>query len=130
MVGAGSDLAWLAPVCGVALVVCLVLDRDLGAIRLGPEVASALGTRGGRVSAVSLLVAVVLASVATAAAGPIGFVAFVAPQAAMRLFRTAGPPPLAAGLTGAALLVAADLVGQRLPTPLPVGVVTAVLGAP
>lgn len=128
-VGAG-DLAWLAPVCGLGLLVALVLTRDLGAIRLGPEVSSALGTSTARVSAVSLFVAVVLASVATAAAGPIGFVAFVAPQAAMRLFRTAGPPPLAAGLTGAALLVAADLVGQRLPTPLPVGVVTAVIGAP
>ena len=48
----------------------------------------------------------------------------------MRLFGTAGPPPLAGGLLGAVLLLGADLVAQRLPVALPVGIVTAVVGAP
>ncbi|WP_313408572.1 iron chelate uptake ABC transporter family permease subunit, partial [Aeromicrobium sp.] len=91
---------------------------------------TSLGVRAGRTERAALCVAVVVASVVTAVAGPIGFVAFVAPQAALRLFRTAGPTPFAAGLVGAAMLVLSDLVAQHLLFPLPVGVVTSVVGAP
>ncbi|WP_211221019.1 FecCD family ABC transporter permease [Nocardioides insulae] len=125
-----DDLAWLLPVVLVGLAASLVLSRDVAALRLGWDIAGSLGTPPGRTEGLALAVAVVLAATTTALAGPIGFVAFVAPQAAMRLFRTAGPPPLAGGLVGAVLLLAADMVAQRLPVPLPVGVVTAVVGAP
>lgn len=56
--------------------------------------------------------------------------AFVAPQVALRLFGTAGPPPLASGLFGAVLLIGSDLVAERLPVSLPVGIVTTIVGAP
>ncbi|KHL13195.1 iron complex transport system permease protein [Mumia flava] len=125
-----DDLAVLLPVIGLALGAVLILSRDVGALRLGRDVAGALGTPPIRTEALALLVAVGLAAVTTAYVGPISFVAFVAPQAAMRLFGTAGPPPIAGGLLGAALLLAADLVSANLPTPLPVGIVTAVVGAP
>lgn len=79
----------------------------------------------------TLLTAVVLASVATASAGPVAFVALVAPQLALRLLRTAGPPLAGSALVGALLLVASDLVARNvLPVELPVGVVTAALGGP
>jgi iron complex transport system permease protein len=125
-----SDLALLGPVVLLGAVACTVLAQDLAALRLGREVAPTLGTPAGRTEAVSLLVAVVLVSAAAAVAGPVAFVAFVAPQAAMRLFGTAGPPALAGGLLGAVLLLGADLVAQRLPVELPVGVLTAIIGAP
>jgi iron complex transport system permease protein len=67
-----------------------------------------------------------------ASGGPIRFVALVSPQIARRLIgeRSLGLLPSAA--CGALLLTASDLVGRRVfaPTELPVGVITAVLGAP
>lgn len=129
--GIGPDeVRVLAPVAVVGLLVCVVLTRDLAALRLGEEIAPSLGTSPGRANAAALLVAVVLTSAATALAGPVGFVAFVAPQAAMRLFRTAGPPPVAGGIFGASLVLAADLLALQLPVDLPVGVITSIIGAP
>jgi iron complex transport system permease protein len=125
-----GDLRILLPAAAVGLVAALLLHRDLGALRLGGDIATALGTRAGAVQLGTVALAVGLASAATAVAGPVGFVAFVAPQAAMRLLGTAGPPVLAGGLAGGVLLLGADLLAQRLPGDLPVGVVTAVLGAP
>jgi iron complex transport system permease protein len=79
-----------------------------------------------------MLVAVGLASVAAAAAGPIAFVALVAPQLAQRLSGTARPPIVGSLAVGAALTVTADVVARTAlgGTELPVGIVTAVLGAP
>ncbi len=65
------------------------------------------------------------------AAGPVGFVALVVPQVAVRLVGGSRPPLLASGLLGALLVVAADLLTRTvLPVALPVGIVTAVVGAP
>ncbi|MBM9462981.1 iron ABC transporter permease [Aeromicrobium sp. YIM 150415] len=125
-----GDVVYLAPMVALAVLVCLRLAGGLGALRLGRDIGQALGVSAGRTEAGALITAVALVSVATAAAGPIAFVAFVAPQVAMRLFGTAGPPPLASGLVGALLLVGADFLAARLPLELPVGIVTSVLGAP
>ena len=109
----------------------LVSSFTLGALRLGDDSARALGVRLRTGQSATLLTAVVLASVATASAGPVAFVALVAPQVALRLLRTAGPPLLGSALVGALLLVTADLVARVvLPVELPVGVVTAALGGP
>ena len=66
-----------------------------------------------------------------AAAGPVAFVAFLAGPIARAL--NGGRTTLAgAGLTGAAIVVAADYVADYLLTDInfPVGVVTGALGAP
>ena len=103
----------------------------LSALRLGDDSARSLGVRLQTAQAAQLGVAVVLASVAVAAAGPVPFVALVAPQVALRLSRAPGPPVLAGGLAGAVLVVGSDVVSRTLlPVELPVGVLTAVLGAP
>jgi iron-siderophore transport system permease protein len=124
-----GEVVFLAPLVTAGAVACAVLARDLGALRLGREIAHTLGTRPGRTEGLALLVAVVLVAGAVAVSGPISFVAFIAAQAAMRLFGTIGPPPLAGGLTGALLVLGADMAAQRLPTELPVGVPTALIGA-
>ncbi|GAA4832753.1 iron chelate uptake ABC transporter family permease subunit [Luteimicrobium xylanilyticum] len=129
----GVDHGLLLPfglLVGVCLVTCLVLADRLGAMRLGPDVASTLGATSGATVPAALAVSVLLAAGATAVAGPISLVAFAAPQVALRLLGTAGPTPLAGALTGAALLLAADTAAQALPVALPVGIVTSVLGAP
>ncbi|GAA4975099.1 iron ABC transporter permease [Kineococcus glutinatus] len=125
-----AALVPLAVVAVPAALLCAVLADRLGALRLGREVALSLGTRPARTELQALVLTVALASVATAVAGPVGFVAFVAPQAAMRLFRTAGPPPLAGAALGALLVLVADTVAQWLPAALPVGIITSVIGAP
>ena len=68
----------------------------------------------------------------TAAAGPVAFIALGAPQIARRLAGTAGIPLVLSGLTGAVLLLLADLAARLVfsPTELPVGVITGAVGAP
>lgn len=115
----------------VALGLCAVLAPTLATLRLSEDSARGLGVRVPLARGVLLLAAVLLAAAATAAAGPIAFVALVAPQIAARLTGTAGPALLASGLLGGVLLLGADLVARTLlPVELPVGVVTAVIGAP
>jgi len=125
-----GDLLLLGPIAALGLIASVTLGRSVSTLQLGRDVATSLGTPAGRTELAALAVAVLLASAATAVAGPVAFVAFVAPQAALRLFRTAGPTPFAAGLVGAVMLAASDLVAQHLLFPLPAGVVTSVVGAP
>ena len=119
----------------VALAVCvagvLAAGRTLEGLRFSEDTSRALGLRVQAGRAVLVVLAVVLAAVAVAAAGPVAFVALVAPQIAVRLVGSAGPPPAGSALVGAVQLVAADLVARTgLPVELPVGVVTAAVGAP
>ncbi|MGW5072718.1 FecCD family ABC transporter permease [Rhodococcus sp. NPDC004095] len=130
----GSDWAQVWPVAiGVAVVgtAAVISSFNLGALRLGDDNARALGVRLQTGQAVLLLAAVALAGIATAAVGPIGFVALAAPQVAMRLLRTPGPPIIASGLMGAVLVLGSDVIGRTmLPVELPVGIVTSALGGP
>uniref|UniRef100_A0AAU1ZTE6 Iron ABC transporter permease n=1 Tax=Streptomyces sp. NBC_00093 TaxID=2975649 RepID=A0AAU1ZTE6_9ACTN len=116
-----------------ALAVALVLHRRLAVLGLGDDSAGALGLSTSTARLQLLFVAVVLASLAAALAGPVTFVALAVPHIVRFL---TGPPTAVslalAGLTGAVLLLASDLVVQHLlPVEgLPVGAVTATLGAP
>jgi iron complex transport system permease protein len=106
--------------------------RSLGALRFGDDTVTGLGVRMNPARGLLVLAAVLLAAVATASAGPIAFVALAAPQIALRLAGTAQPPLLVSALLGAVLTAAADLLARGAfdRVELPVGVVTAVLGAP
>ncbi|MEV3979577.1 iron chelate uptake ABC transporter family permease subunit [Nonomuraea sp. NPDC049758] len=110
----------------------LLGTRPLDALRFGDDVVTALGVRVNAARALLILAAVLLAAVATASAGPIAFVALAAPQIALRLARSARPPLLCSAVTGAVLTAGADLIARTVfsPIELPVGIVTAVLGAP
>ncbi|TLS41815.1 iron ABC transporter permease [Streptomyces montanus] len=106
--------------------------RAQRSVVLDDETATALGVRLNRVRLGLVLLGVVLASVATGAAGPVDFVALLAPQIARRMTRTAQIPLVCSALLGAVIVVLADLLARRLfsPTELPVGVLTAAVGAP
>jgi iron complex transport system permease protein len=107
--------------------------RPLDALAHGAETARALGlpvtlATIGIVGGASLATAG-----AVAAGGIIGFVGMIAPHVARRIVGPAHRNLLpAASLIGAILLVVADLAARTLvaPTELPVGVVTAIIGAP
>lgn len=111
----------------------LLMGRHLNALNLGEEVARGLGSRVALQRGLLLLTAVALASSTVAAAGTIGFVGLMAPHAARRLVGPLheGVLPVA-GVIGALIVVAADLVGRTLlaPIELPCGLVTAAIGAP
>ncbi|HEY0573803.1 MAG TPA: iron chelate uptake ABC transporter family permease subunit [Pseudonocardia sp.] len=130
----GRDWAHVVPVAvALALLVPtgLRLSFGLGALALGDDTASALGVRVNRYRVALGLVALTLAAVGTASAGPIGFVALVVPQICQRLVGGSTPPLVTSAVYGALLTVAADLIARTaLPAELPVGIVTAVLGAP
>ncbi|WP_329342575.1 iron ABC transporter permease [Streptomyces sp. NBC_00663] len=117
----------------VALAAALVLHRRLAVLDLGDDSAGALGLNTATARLQLLVLAVVLASLAASLAGPVTFVALAVPHIVRFL---TGPPTAVslalAGLTGAVLLLASDLVVQHLlPIEgLPVGAVTATLGAP
>jgi iron complex transport system permease protein len=91
-----------------------------------------LGVRMNLSRGLMILAAVLLAATATASAGPIAFVALAAPQIALRLGGVAQPPLVVSAVVGAVLATTADLIARSVfaPIELPVGVVTAVLGAP
>jgi iron complex transport system permease protein len=105
----------------------------LDSLTLGEDAASAMGfdVRRTRLWVVALSAVGVGACVAIC--GAIGFIGLVAPVFARRLTRgLAGRALVPSAIIGAALLLAADLVvrGAPLGRTLPIGVVTAILGAP
>lgn len=106
------------------------LARSARVNELGDDVAAGLGVSAGRADLL-LLIAVLLAAVATAASGPLAFVAFLAGPIARALNGGRGSL-VAAGLTGAIIVVAADYAAAYLVPDVnyPVGVVTGALGAP
>jgi iron complex transport system permease protein len=122
-------LPWVAGFAPLAL----LLARDLNALNLGEEVARGLGSPVALRRGLLLLTAVALAGSSVAAAGTIGFVGLIAPHIGRRLVGPdhSGLLPVA-GVLGALIVVAADLVGRTLlaPIELPAGLVTAAIGAP
>lgn len=128
-----SQLAWSLPAVAAAAAAILVAARGLDVLQLGDAEAAHLGLpveafKAGVVAASTLATAAAVAS-----AGVIGFVGLVVPHA-VRL--AVGPGhrrllPLSA-LWGATFVVAADLLARTAIAPheLPVGVVTALVGAP
>ncbi|SDR89374.1 iron complex transport system permease protein [Paraoerskovia marina] len=118
-----------AVMLAVLVPVVLGVAGPLRQLELGDDAAAAHGVRVEPARLVILVVGVSLTAIVTATTGPIAFVALAAPQVARRIARSAGLPLGHAALVGAMLLLAADVVAQHLlPTALPVGVVTVVLG--
>jgi iron complex transport system permease protein len=134
--GAGSlnGVSWDQVAIGgafsaVLLVLAGMLSRPMRQMELGDDTAAALGVSIVPARLGLVVVGVALTATVTAASGPIAFIALAAPQIARRLARTAGITLMPAAFVGALLLLAADFVAQHVaPTPLPVGVITVMIG--
>ncbi|MEH6623890.1 MULTISPECIES: iron chelate uptake ABC transporter family permease subunit [Dietzia] len=127
----GERIAWLAVALVVLLPPGMWLHAALRPAELGPELAVGLGSRPVPTRAAALGVGSLLAAAATAVAGPLAFVALLSTPVAAALGR--GRPRIgAAALTGAVIVVAADIVASEAlgTVDLPTGVVTGALGAP
>jgi iron complex transport system permease protein len=130
------SLAQLAFAAAPALFVILLLARlspSLDSLALGEDVAQSLGHDIARLRLQIVCLTALGVGACVAICGAIGFIGLVAPIFARRL--TAGHPGraiLPAAAIGALLLIAADLATRLAPLgrTLPIGVVTAMLGAP
>lgn len=134
LAGAGwGKLATALPLILPVLLLSPLLARGLNALALGEAQAAHLGIEVERLKQLIILGVAVATGAAVAVAGGIGFIGIVVPH----LLRIATGPnhryllPNAA-LLGASLLVGADMVARTIvaPAELPIGIVTAVLGAP
>lgn len=110
----------------------VLAQRSLDRLDLGDDTAAALGVRVNPAKLFLIVLAVGLAALAVAAAGPIAFIAFVSGPIARRLVNSPSACTVPAAFVGAFVTVAADLAARRVlaPTELPVGIATAVIGAP
>ncbi|UMP02974.1 iron chelate uptake ABC transporter family permease subunit [Amycolatopsis sp. EV170708-02-1] len=130
---AGRDWSYFVPLAVAVAVfapIVFVNGRALRMLEMGDDTATGIGVDVRRVRLTLVLVAVALVAAATAATGPLPFIALAAPQLARRMTRLPGPNLAASAFVGAALVVAADYLGQRLleSSLLPAGVVAAALG--
>lgn len=123
----------ILPTIALGIVVILLVVRPLAALALGEQVARSLGHRVRLIRIAAIVGVALLVGSATAAAGPIGFVGLVVPFAARALV---GPDVrrtlLVCTVLGPVMILLADVLGRMLvrPSELPLGVVTAFIGAP
>jgi iron complex transport system permease protein len=126
-------LADLVPLFAVGLLLCAALGPSLDSLALGDDVARSLGVRVGAARAAGAVAVVLLAGASTAVVGPLAFVGLAVPHVARRITGPAHRWVLAySALLGPALLLVADVLGRLVARPgeVPVGVLTAVVGAP
>ncbi|MEQ8821290.1 MAG: iron ABC transporter permease [Sumerlaeia bacterium] len=128
-----SSLAVVAPLMVIACVALPMMGRAMDALALGEAEAHHLGVAVQRVRFLTVLLVALSVGAAVSVTGVISFVGLVVPH----LLRLAVGPNHrlllpASALLGAALLVGADLLARTIAAPaeLPLGVVTALLGAP
>jgi len=109
------------------------LAKDLNLMALGEETASELGVEVERVKKTAFIFASLITGAVVSVSGLIGFVGLVVPHLVRMIW---GPDHRflipASALLGALLLVLADMVARTImaPSEIPVGVVTALCGAP
>jgi iron complex transport system permease protein len=129
-----SQIAVLAPCVVLALVLAVVMTKQLNVLLLGDRYAQSMGLAVGRARMLVILAASLLAGTVTAFCGPIAFIGVAVPHLTRGLLRTSDHRLVVPGtiLVGAAVALAAGLIAQ-LPgrdATLPLNAVTSLIGAP
>jgi iron complex transport system permease protein len=128
-----TDVVLVVPYIAVAAVVILALRRVVDVLSLGDDEAATLGVNVGRVRLALVVAATLGTAAAVAVTGLIGFVGIIVPHT-IRLLTGMGYRALLplSVVVGAGFLVLADVVARTAAAPaeIPLGVVTAFLGAP
>lgn len=128
-----ADVVLVLPYVAVAAAVVLALRRVVDVLNLGDDEAASLGVHVGRVRLVLVIAATLGTAAVVAVTGLIGFVGIIVPHA-IRLLTGVGYRALLplSMVVGAGFLVLADVVARSVlsPAEIPLGVVTAFLGAP
>ena len=127
-----SDVALTFGSVGIGFLLFIFYARDLNLMSLGNRTASSLGVDTRRVTIILLIGASLVAAVCVSVSGIIGFVGLLVPHM-MRLI--CGPDnrrlmPISL-LAGAVILLTADTITRAvLPSEIPIGVLTALIGGP
>ena len=128
-----STVALLAPITLVGALLALKYHRELDIMTFGEEQAQLIGINLRRVKWILLIISAAITGSSIAFVGIIGFVDLVAPHVVRRLFgsRHRLIIPLSA-IFGGGFMMVCDLVARTVVSPgeLPVGVVSALVGAP
>ncbi|MCL1988898.1 MAG: iron ABC transporter permease [Firmicutes bacterium] len=123
----------LAPIILVGSVLVFRYKFELDILTFGEEQAQTIGLNSKRTKIILLTIAAALTGSTISFVGIIGFVDLVAPHVVRKIFGAAHRYviPMSA-IIGGSFMVLADLVARTItaPTELPVGVITAILGAP
>lgn len=129
----GGDIALALGGLAVGGAVAAFAARSMDLLAMGDDAAAGLGASPALIRAAMLAAVIVPAAAATAAVGPVAFVGFAAPH----LLRPLTGPALtrllpAAAIAGAALSLAADVVGRMVMRPgeVEVSIILALIGAP
>jgi iron complex transport system permease protein len=136
--GSLAGASWIktltaGPIICVSIAVAVFLGRGLNALALGEATANHIGIPVQRLKNIAILCVAAATGAAVAVSGGIGFVGIVVPHV-LRL--ATGPDHRAllinSALLGASLLVLADMISRNIVPPgeLPIGIITALLGAP
>lgn len=130
------DVGWdsILPLVSTLVMLMLImvfLAPRINVLGAGDKTSLTLGVNPRRLRALCFLLIAMGTAVAVCFTGSIGFVGLVAPHVA-RLFVGSNNRALipASAITGALLVVGSDCIVRMLPTVLPVGVVTALVGSP
>ena len=138
MMGSFSARTWthcaiMLPVCIFGLVCLMLMSRKLDIMSFGDLQAQAMGVDSKNTKNVAILICALLTGVSVAFTGVIGFVDLAAPHVVRKIF---GPShklviPMSF-LYGGAFMALCDLISRTLLSPreIPVGAVTALIGAP
>ena len=126
------DILLMAGALAVGLILAFSNGKGLDIILFGEEYATLSGASTRRILVLSMLSSCLMTGTVTAFCGPLGFVGIVAPHLARRItgastHRQVLPCSLA---TGALLALAADILANLWPVPLPVGSTLALIGIP
>lgn len=133
---AGRDVTILVsalPFVIIGLVIALALGRQITTMSLGDDVAKGLGQKTAWIKILTAISVVLLAGSSVALAGPIGFIGLVVPHVVRFFIKTDYRWILPySAVMGATLLLVADITSRVIlkPQELPVGVMTALVGAP
>jgi len=123
----------VAPYFFLSFIVAQWLAKDMNLLALGDETAQSLGCPVNRVRKIFLVLSTLLAASSVSVSGIIGFVGLIVPHWIRILI---GPDHrylfFFSSLTGGIFLIYSDLLARTLlfPTELPIGIITAAIGAP
>ena len=126
-------VTWSSIYILIALIILFTVSKQLDGLMLTDEEAYSLGINPNKLRVIAVIAATLATATAVSASGLIGFVGIVVPHLVRGLtHRVTNRGLLTIALVGASFLVLADLGARTLlsPAELPIGVITAFVGAP
>ena len=127
-----SDIITLAIALLAGTALATAGRKGLDIILFGDEFAQMAGAKVGNIRLTALLSCCIMTGAVTAFCGPLGFVGITAPHIARWMFGTSSHKVIipASILTGSIISIAADLISQLSPSPLPTASTMALVGIP